>query len=140
MADEFRVLPKVTDSNRHFWQGGEDGRLHILRCQDCGYWIHPAYPRCPACLSKDVEPEATSGLGTVHTFTLNHHPWNPTHEHPYVIAVVALDEQEGLRVTSNVIGCDPQDVHIGQRVQVTFRQFEDVHLPQFEPTEDGGDA
>lgn len=131
------MLPRLTDANRHLWQGGAEGELRILRCQACGFWIHPAYPRCPACLSKDVAPEATAGRATVHTLTVNHHEWNPTHEHPYVIAVVELDEQEGLRLTTNVVGCPPEAVHIGQRVRVTFRQFDDVHLPLFTPDEEG---
>jgi hypothetical protein len=32
----FRILPKVTDRNAHFWQGGRDGELRFQRCLDCG--------------------------------------------------------------------------------------------------------
>jgi uncharacterized OB-fold protein len=135
VGDVFRVLPRVTAGDRHFWTGGADGELRILRCQDCGFWIHPPKPRCPECLSSAVSPETTGGRGTVYTFTLNHQPWNPTYEHPYVIAVVELDEQPNLRVTTNIHDCDPQDVHIGMPVEVTFLEVEDVWLPMFRPAE-----
>lgn len=138
----FRVLPRVTDDDEHFWTGGEHGELRIQRCRECRTWIHPGAPVCPACLSRDVAPEVASGRGEVHTYTINVQPWNPTFEHPYVIAVIELDEQPGLRITSNVYGCDPDDVHVGMRVEVFFELFEDVWLPLFRPetAAEGADA
>lgn len=62
-SQPFRVLPRLTDENRHFWTGGERGQLCVLRCQACGYWIHPPSPRCPQCLSKELEPDVLSGVG-----------------------------------------------------------------------------
>ena len=32
----FVVVPELTEANRHFWQGGREGRLLFLRCVDCG--------------------------------------------------------------------------------------------------------
>ena len=90
-------------------------------------------PRCPACLSKDLEVEAVSGQATLHTFTVNHQPWYPGLDPPYVIAIVELPEQEGLRLTTGIVGCAPDEVEIGMPLQVTFEQYEDVWLPFFEP-------
>ena len=45
-----------------------------------------------------------------------------------------------MHLTTNVIGCDPDDVHIGQEVMVRFEQHDDVWLPLFEPTGDADDA
>ena len=132
-AQPFRVLPRLTDGNRHFWTGGADGELRLLRCQDCQYWIHPPTAVCPQCLSRNVAAEATSGKGTVATFTVNHQPWYPGLDPPYVIAMVELDEQAGLRLTTNIVGCAVDDVGIGMDVQVLFEQYDDVWLPFFEP-------
>ena len=130
----FRLLPRVTAANEHFWRSGRDGVLRFLRCGDCGTWIHPPAPRCPACWSKDVAPKAVAGLGTVHTFTLNHQPWVPAPDHPYAIAVVELDEQPGLRLMTNVVGCPAEAVHVGMRVRVVFENHDDdVWFPLFEP-------
>ena len=78
-----------------------------------------------------------SGRATVHTFTVNRQPWYPGFDPPYVIAIVELPEQEGLRLTTNIVGCEPADVHIGMDVQVTFVPYEDVWIPLFEPARPG---
>ena len=39
-----------------------------------------------------------------------------------------------MHLTTNIVGCDPDDVHIGQEVAVRFEQHDDVWLPLFEPT------
>ncbi len=133
----FRILPALTDRNRHFWQGGRQGRLVLLRCRTCGWYLHPPSPLCPVDRSKDLVPEAVSGRGTVASFTVNHHPWLPGVPLPYVLALVELEEQEGLRLTTNLVGVEPGDVCIGLAVQVVFEHHADpqgdVWLPLFEP-------
>ncbi len=142
MADApFRILPELTDQNRHFWQGGRDGTLVFLRCQECGYYLHPPTPICPQDRSKNIAPEAVSGRATVASFTINHHTWIPGFDPPYVIALVSIDEQPELRLTTNIVGCDPGSVAIGMPVQVVFEHHEDPHgdiwLPLFEPADTG---
>ena len=129
----FRILPRVTAANEHFWRGGAEGELRILRCGECGLYVHPPSSHCPACLRKTLAPEAVSGLATVLTFTLNHQPWVPAPDHPYAIAIVELDEQPGLRLMTNIVGCPAEAVAIGMRVRVTFEARDDVFVPLFEP-------
>ncbi|VFT05459.1 Predicted nucleic-acid-binding protein containing a Zn-ribbon [Pseudomonas aeruginosa] len=66
------------------------------------------------------------------SYTLNYQPWNSELEVPYVIAIIELAEQEGLRFLSNVVDLDPLQVHIGMPVRVRFLNVEDVWLPLFE--------
>jgi uncharacterized OB-fold protein len=132
-AKPFRVLPRVDETNEHFWTGGEHGELRFLRCQDCGWWIHPPSPICPQCLSRNIEVEAASGRGTVHTFTVNHQAWIPGFDPPYVVAIIDLVEQEALRLTTNIVGATVEEVFIGMPVQVSFEQYDDVWLPFFGP-------
>lgn len=133
MADQpFRVLPAIDDENRFFWTSGEDGRLRFLRCQDCGYWLHPPSPRCPKCGSRTLAPERVSGHGEVFSYTINHQPWDGSDE-PWAIVLVAFPEQEGLRLTTNVVGCSVDDVHIGMPVRITFDQRDDIWFPVVEP-------
>jgi uncharacterized OB-fold protein len=134
MADKpFRVLPRVTPWNRHFWHGGALGKLVFLRCSDCATWIHPPSPVCPDCHGKNLEPEAVSGRATVLTYTLNHQPWVPAPDHPYAIAIVEIEEQRGLRLMTNVVNCPAEQVRIGMPVRVVFEQHDDVYVPLFEP-------
>jgi uncharacterized OB-fold protein len=53
-----------------------------------------------------------------------------------VIAIVEIDEQPGLRLTTNIFHCAPGEVAIGMEVRVVFEQCDDVWLPMFEPVDD----
>lgn len=128
-----RILPAVTDLNRHFWTGGAEGRLLILRCGACGFWVHPPDATCPRCAATDLTPHPVSGRGTVFTFTVNRHAFNPTVPLPYVIAIVELDEQPDLRFTTNIVNCAPEAVSVGMPVRVLFEQHGEVFVPVFEP-------
>lgn len=136
-AVPFRILPAVSDRNRHFWTGGKDGELRFLRCRDCGTYIHPPTPICPNDLSKNLAPEAVSGRASVLTYTINHQAWMPGPELPYSVAIVAIDEDPSVRLTTNIVGCRPEDVRVGMRVKVVFEHHPnadgDVWIPLFTP-------
>jgi len=127
-----RLLPRLDADNRFFWTGGEDGILRFLRCSSCRQYIHPPVPRCPACLGDSLAPEPVSGRGTVHSFTVNHQAWIPGSD-PYVIGLVAIDEQPDVRLMTNLVDCEPDDSLIGRAVEVVFEQTDDVFLPLFRP-------
>jgi len=135
MSDRpFRILPAVTEENEHFWCGGADGELRFLRCTACSTYVHPPAPLCPQCLGRDLAVEAVSGRARVMTYTVNHQPWIPGFAPPYIIAIVELDEQPGLRLTTNLVGCEESDVSIDMPVRVRFEDAGDgVFLPLFEP-------
>ena len=128
-----RLLPQVTPENEHFWRGGADGELRFRRCRACGHYIHPPAPICPECLGKDLAVEAVSGRGRVLTFTVNYQPWLPFFPPPYVVAIVEIEEQPGLRLTTNLVNCAAEDVVIGMPVRVVFEKCKDVYVPLFEP-------
>ena len=128
-----RVRPKITNRNAHFWQGGEDGILRLLRCQDCGTYLHPPTPVCNSCRSTHLAPEPLSGRGTVYAYTVNHYRWVPDMEPPYVVALVELAEQAGLQLMTNIVGCPLDEVHTGMEVEVVFARNDDVYVPLFRP-------
>jgi len=127
-----RKLPLITPDTAAFWMGGAQGRLMIHRCGHCTRWFHPPAPVCPHCGSLTVAPQPVSGHGQVATFTINHQAWTPELTDPYVVAIVELDEQPGLRLLSNLVGLPPEEVAVGLRVRVRFELNEDVWLPLFE--------
>lgn len=128
--------PQLNDDNRTFWTSGRDGELRIARCGECGYYIHPPTPRCPRCLSENVEPHAVSGRGQVYTYTVNQRAWSPGLDVPYVIAIVELEEQVDLRLMTNIVGCAAEDVSIDMAVQVEFREQGAAYAPVFRPSSD----
>ena len=124
-------VPQINDDNRDFWTAGRDRELLIVRCNDCGYYIHPPSPRCPRCLSENVEPSPVSGRGRVYTYTVNRRAWSPGLEVPYVIAIVQLDEQPDLRLMTNIVGCSADEVAIDMPVRVEFREQGEAFVPVF---------
>ena len=130
-----RNLPALNERNTFFWQSGKDGVLRISQCRSCNYFLHPAGPICPKCHSSEVSPTAVSGQAVVATFTINRQVWHPGLENPYIVAIVELVEQNGLRLTTNIVNCDIDAVYIGMSVKVLFDHREDIWLPLFEPVE-----
>ncbi len=128
-----RMLPELTAESEAYWTGGAQAALRIYRCQDCRGWIHPPTRACWRCRSRNVAPETASGRATVAAYTINHHPWLPGFPPPYIVAIVELQDSPDVRLTTNIVECDIEDVHVGMPVEVTFEQHEDVWLPLFKP-------
>ncbi|WP_372512950.1 Zn-ribbon domain-containing OB-fold protein [Mycobacterium cookii] len=91
-------------------------QLRIAHCDKCGRWVHPAAAECRDC-GGTLVARPVSGRGTVFTYTVNHHAFNPEIPTPYVIALVELAEQSGLRIAANIVDCEPDSVTCGMRVE-----------------------
>ncbi|TAL33169.1 MAG: Zn-ribbon domain-containing OB-fold protein [Spirochaetes bacterium] len=131
--DMTKPLPEVQPWSARFWEGTRQGKLLIQTCKACNAIIF--YPRkaCPECWSDKLDWIEASGKGTVYTFSTAYSMVEPRFmdELPYTIAYVDLDE--GIRMMTRIIGCDPKEIKIGMKVEVTFFQREDFHLPYFKP-------
>ena len=129
------VLPEV----KPFWDGTAEGRLLLPRCEDCQVFIWYPRPFCPSCASTRVSWVEASGRGTVYSYTINRRGQADLSAYKeagvYVLAYVELDE--GPRMMTNIVDCDPDSVKIGQRVQVVFHDTgEGTALPRFRPAGD----
>jgi uncharacterized OB-fold protein len=91
-------------------------QLLIEHCENCARWVHPAARQCHDC-GGPLVARPVSGRGTVFTYTVNYHAFNPEIPTPYVIALVELAEQNGLRVAANIVDCEPDSVMCGMRVE-----------------------
>jgi acetyl-CoA acetyltransferase/uncharacterized OB-fold protein len=131
-----RPLPQITAQNEYFWTAGADGRLRVQECQSCQALIHPPAPICRYCRSHDIGVRAVSGKGTLAGFTVNHRFGFPDLPPPYVVAQVAIAEDPRVRLTTNIVDCDPDELELGQPVEVVFQQLADVWLPVFKPATD----
>jgi len=128
-----RPLPQPTLASVEFWSSGAAGVLRIARCADCGAYTHPPLPRCRVCRGDSLTMSPVSGRGVVAGFTVSHQQWLPQFPPPYVVAIVALEEDDGVRLTTNIVHCAIEDVRIGMPVRVLFEKATDVYLPLFEP-------
>ncbi len=115
-----RIDPPVTPLAEPFWEATRRKELVAQRCDTCDRFVW--YPReaCPGCLSGQLRWAPLSGAGTIYTFNVMHKPGNPmmADEVPYAIALIDLDE--GLRMTSNVVGAELETLRCGQRVTVDW--------------------
>ena len=128
-----RPEPPLTERTGAYWRSGADSRLRIAQCQACQWRLHPPRPVCPRCRGRDISFEPVSGRGVVHSYTINRYAWFPGMPPPYVIAEIELEEQAGLRITSNIVGCDSDTVRIGMPVGVEFDHVGETWIPVFRP-------
>jgi uncharacterized protein len=123
-----------------FWTGAREGRLVLQRCRQCGLFIHPPRPVCRQCQSMDLGHEEVSGRWTVYSFTETHKAFHPffVDRVPYLLGVIELEEQPGLRLLSNLVRVAEPDVRMGMPVEVEFEQLApDLTIPVFAPAAGG---
>lgn len=131
-----RPLPALEPYTEAFWRACRAGRLEFCHCPWCDFLIHPARPICPRCRGGQLDTRAVSGRARLHSYTINHKAWFPGQPVPYVIGLVELIEQAGLRLTTNVINCAVEQIEIGMPLRVVFEPLtDDIALPLFEPAD-----
>jgi uncharacterized OB-fold protein len=144
-----RPVPVVHEHERPFWTGGARGELMVQRCAECGRFNHPPTLRCRHDHSARLEWTAVSGRGRVEAWSVNEHQWFPDFPVPYVVGLVALAEDAGARLLTNVVGAHPGEIRHGMEVRVTFVRVDgrqdgsegggdgasgdEVWIPLFEP-------
>lgn len=113
------AIPPVILESEPFWEGLASGQLRLQRCGDCDAVVW--YPRglCPQCSSLILAWFTASGQGVVYSYTVVRRTEGPfAAAVPYVVAYVEL--AEGPRVLTNLVDCEPGQVHIGQAVECVF--------------------
>jgi uncharacterized OB-fold protein len=128
-------LPVPDSNTRPFWDGCRQHRLLIQACTACGAKRFPPTPLCQACHSPDSVWTEASGRGVVYSWIVVELPvpkpvFAP--DVPYVVALVDLEE--GVRMPTNIVECDPYTVTAGMAVTVRFDRVNDeITLPRFRP-------
>ena len=135
-------LERLPDYERGFWEGTHSHELHTQRCSDCERLRHLPTPMCPSCHSVNYEWHKVSGRGRVYSYVIVHHPVHRAigerEQTPYNVCLIELEEQEGLRIVSNVLNVAPEEMAIDMPVEVTFMPTADdanVVLPMFFPAQ-----
>lgn len=109
----------VRTQDTAFWfDAAAEGRLVIQRCTDCGALRHPPGPACPVCRSFDWDSIDATRRGTLHSWTVVHHPQDPAFEYP--LAVGLLDLEEGTRIVADIRGVPHDQLEEGMPMEVVF--------------------
>jgi len=131
-----KPLPLPDEFSQPFFDGLVNDTLMLQHCHACDGWMWPVTQHCRTCMSGDVEWRAASGRGTLYSFALVHQVYHPgfADEVPYNVVFVDLDE--GVRMTSNVVGMANEDLRAGLKLVATFDHVGDGHvIPKFQPAE-----
>lgn len=132
--------PMVDHYTLPWWQGAAAHQLLVQRCDDCRHTQLPPAPVCSECTSEKLSLQQISGNGTLYSYTTVHRPVAMEQALPFVIAVIELDmtgsgSENGVRLMSNIVDCDPDTLEIGMPVQVVWETMsEEVSVPRFRPT------
>jgi uncharacterized OB-fold protein len=134
MNDEIRWLPEPDEHNRPFFDGAREGELRLQCCSDCGGWMYPVKRRCQHCGGIRLDWRVASGRGTLYSHARLQRVYHPRHEGRLPIILAWVDLDEGVRMATNLVGCEPADAKAGMPVTVAFERFPDGSaIPVFQP-------
>jgi uncharacterized OB-fold protein len=133
VMDEYRKpLPLPDADSQPFWESCRNHAMALQECIDCRRFRYPPRSLCPYCHSPNAAWKAVSGKGRVYVSLTMCRPYGPAWEAdvPYNISMIELDE--GVRIWSNIIGCPPEQITIGDRVTIRYEDVTDnITLPKF---------
>ena len=120
-------VPGPTPDTAPFWEYCRQHELRIQRCSRCDtFRFHPA-PVCYNCQSFDFEWVKSRGDARVYSYIIVRQGAHPAVKGmvPYNAAVIALDDCGGVRLTSNVIDCPPEEMAVGMPVSLVWEDRPD---------------
>lgn len=129
-------VPAEDPRTAFYWQAVAEGRIELLRCQGCGHFVHYPRPVCNRCRSADLVPTAISGRGTLYSYCEVNQVAHPFYADkvPYLIGVVDIEEEAGVRIPAGLVDCAHDDLRCGIPMEAVFRQVTPtLTLPYFRP-------
>ncbi len=130
----FPPQPDPDFDSQGFWDATAQGQLKMCHCTACGLWMMPPLEKCRKCAAP-TRFDTVQGAGSVYTFIVQRQGAVSGYLEslPYTVAIVELDEQEGLRLPGRIVNIAPEDVHCGMRVKVSFEELPggDFKVPVF---------
>lgn len=113
-----RPDPVIDDINAFFWNATARGELVVQRCLVCEHLRSPPALACPRCWSLQWAEERMDGRGSVYSYAIPRRPSVPFLGDRVALVVVELDE--GVRMMSNLVGLEADEITIGMRVEAFF--------------------
>jgi len=136
-----RPVPIPDAVSEFYWDSAKQGRLSIQGFEGKGLLQHPPSPvpevpggGPPLDQAVPVAVEV-SGRGTLFSFTILRQPFHPgfVDARPLMIGLTELDDAPGVRILTNIVDAQPDQLRIGLPMEVVFERRGEMSLPQFRP-------
>ena len=132
MADDSKPLPIPDTDSKPFWESCKRHSMALQQCVACNRFRYPPRGLCPYCHSIEARWSPVSGRGRVYVSLVMCHSYGAAWDAEVPYNVVMIELEEGVRMWSNVIGCSPDEVRIGDPVELVYEDVtEAVTLPRF---------
>ena len=132
MSEYTKPLPELEGFAADFYRFCKAGELRFQRCTDCGAWRHVPRELCAGCGSWSWEWAASSGRGTIFSWTVVGRALHPAFVDSVPYAPTVVEMEEGVRLLTEIVDCAPEELEIGAPVEVSFEAVTDaVTLPRF---------
>ncbi|HEU5033834.1 MAG TPA: MaoC family dehydratase N-terminal domain-containing protein [Mycobacteriales bacterium] len=126
-SPSLRPRPGINRDNQALFDGYRLHELRVPQCQGCRRVFFPPAPRCAACGSFEMGYAVASGRGTLHSFTVVHHPQVPGFRYPLVVGLVELEPPDtggpggsAVRIVADLVGVRPDQVEVGMPLEVDW--------------------
>jgi len=113
------------EATREFWAGAARGELVIPRCDTCDSFNWYPREQCRSCAQGSFTWTVVSGRGRLFSWSVVRHPFLRQFRDkvPFVPGLVAIDEDPGVRLVTEIVDCDPSELSFDIPVEVVFRDL-----------------
>ena len=118
--------PEADDLSRPYWEGTQNDRLMVQRCNSCRGWQWGPEWICHRCLSFDLGWEEVSTGGRIYSWERSHHPVHAALKGhgAYIAVLVELPQAGNVRMVGNLLGDPEEEISIGALVEGVFEHHE----------------
>jgi uncharacterized protein len=104
-----------------FWEGAAQGKIRVQCCGDCGTRRWPPRFMCWNCQSLATDWVDEKLEGRLYTWTVVGQPTTKAYmDVPYVVGIVALEDDPPLRIVGHVTNIDISTLAVGQKLKPRF--------------------
>jgi uncharacterized OB-fold protein len=127
-----RPHPEPSVESAPYWQALREHRLVVQSCRHCGRLRH--YPRtvCEACFGLEYDWVELPGRGSIHSWTVTHHPFHFAFKPLVPYITVTVDLAPGVRMMAPLAAAATTPLALGMPVVLGYEELSaDLTLPLF---------
>jgi uncharacterized protein len=113
----------MSSSPRYWREIPQRYRMEAAKCTKCGKIFYPPRLICSQCKNRQFEKVVLPDTGKIETFTVIRVATTQFQDQsPYAVGIIELEN--GVRITSQIVDCEFNDLEIGKPVRLEFRRIQ----------------